>query len=1116
MRILRGITFGVFSWAVLFLAACQQKNVPPLLALVAPATSGLNFVNQLEETDSMNIIQYLYFYNGGGVGVGDFNGDGLPDLFLTANQADNKLYLNKGDFQFRDITDQAGITQEGNWSTGVNVVDVNGDGWLDVYVCQVGAYKAFHGRNQLFIHQGLRDGIPYFKEQAANFGLDHAGFSTQSAFFDYDRDGDLDMYLLCHSVHSTETYRDTSLTRRPNDRAGDKLFRNEGTDANGQMVFTEVSKTAGINSGIAGYGLSVTIGDIDQNGYPDIYVGNDFHENDFLYLNQGDGTFQETIAAATGHTSNFSMGSDLADINNDGWLDVMTLDMKPDSEYELKNAQGSDPYDIYRFKRSFGYHDQLPRNMLQLNQQLDFTGQVRFSEQGQLAGVDATDWSWSVLMADLDNDTWKDIYITNGIIRRPNNLDYLNFIASEKVQAHATDLELAAQMPNGKVRNYIYRNTGNFPLIDQKDWLDIPPSYSNGAAIVDLDLDGDLDLVTNNINETVFLHQNQAEKFRDYHFLQIKLESSGLNPFAIGARVSLWTNGASQTQTLAPVHGFQSSQGYTLHFGLGKAGQVDSIRVIWPDGHQTLHAGVAVDQQLVLRPENGNEIFTTVGPQAAVFEPARERILNPFQHQENLFFDNKREGLIPYLLSTQGPKMASADVNNDGLTDVFIGGASGQTGQLLLQDEAGQFISATWPDLLSHQKSEDTALCFFDADGDSDEDLLVGSGGNEFYRDDPALQDRLYLNDGQGNFRYAPDALPAYFGQTACVRPADYDQDGDLDLFIGIRSVPVSYGISPDSYLLENQGNGQFVLNLTAIPQLEALGMVTDAQWTDTDQDGDLDLVVVGDWMPITLFRQESDGFVRESLKHTAGWWNTLEIVDVDADGDEDWLVGNFGWNSTLSPTVEEPIRLYLGDIDGNLSRDPILTYYRDGKEYTIEDLDGLTRQLVFLKKRFRQYEKFASSTFSEVFDKNELARVQVKEIQTLASSLVLNQGGETFEVEALPMAAQVAPVFAVQATDFNEDGRIDLLLGGNFYEVKPSIGRMDASLGTLLLGQESGDFLPVANAEANLWLNGAVRDFESLPSTGGSLLFVARNNADLQVFRYQLSPQKTKQDLMD
>lgn len=1104
------------GWSILLLAACQQKQKQPLLELVPPSASGLDFINQLEETDSMNIIQYLYFYNGGGVGVGDFNGDGLPDLFLTANQGANKLYLNDGDFQFRDITDQAGITQAGNWSTGVNVVDVNGDGRLDIYICQVGNYKAFRGRNQLFIHQGLRDGIPYFEEQAADFGLDHAGFSTQSAFFDYDRDGDLDMYLLCHSVHSTETYRDTSLTRRSNDRAGDKLYHNEGPDASGQIFFTEVSEAAGINSGIAGYGLSVTIGDIDQNGYPDIYVGNDFHENDFLYLNQGDGTFREAIAEATGHTSNFSMGSDVADINNDGWLDVMTLDMKPESEYELKNAQGSDPYDIYRFKRSFGYHDQLPRNMLQLNQQLDPTGQVRFSEQGQLAGVDATDWSWSVLMADLDNDTWKDLYITNGIIRRPNNLDYLNFIASEKVQAQATDLELAAQMPNGKVRNYLYRNTGKFPMVHQKDWLEIPPSYSNGAAIVDLDLDGDLDLVTNNINEPAFLHRNRAEKLREHHYLQIKLEYPGPNPFAIGARVSLWAKGALQTQTLAPVRGFQSSQGYTLHFGLGNAEEVDSIRVVWPDGQSTQYTAVAVDQQLLIRPGNGKPYRPKSTFETPIFAGTSGRLPSPFQHRENLFYDNKREGLIPYLLSTQGPKMASADVNQDGLMDIFIGGASGQTGQLLLQDEAGLFIPAALPDLFPHQKSEDTAICFFDADGDGDQDLLVGAGGNEFYRDDPALQDRLYLNDGKGNFRYAPGALPQYFGQTACIRPADYDQDGDIDLFVGIRSVPVSYGLSPDSYLLENKGDARFEVNQTAMPQLEGLGMVTDAQWTDTDQDGDLDLVVVGDWMPITLFRQQSDGFVMEPLEHTAGWWNTIEIVDIDADGDEDWLVGNFGWNSTLQPTVEEPIRLYLGDIDGNLSRDPILTYYRDGKEYTIEDLDGLTKQLVFLKKRFRQYEKFASSTFSEVFDENDLAQVQVKEIQTLASSLVLNQGGQTFEVNALPMAAQVAPVFAIQSADFNEDGRLDLLLGGNFYEVKPSIGRMDASLGTLLLGQESGDFLPMANAEANLWLDGAVRDFESLASAEGSLLFVARNNANLQVFRYRLSPKKAKQDLID
>lgn len=1112
MRIKQVIPLGVFGVTFFLLVACQQKKENSLLELIPSEGSGLDFVNQLSETDSMNIIQYLYFYNGGGVGVGDLNQDGLPDLFLTANQGDNKLYLNRGDMQFEDITEQAGILQEGNWTTGVNIVDVNGDGRLDIYVCQVGGYKTLRGRNQLFMNQGLRDGLPYFVEKAANYGLDHEGFSTQSAFFDYDLDGDLDMYLLCHSVHSTETYRDTSLTRRPNARAGDKLYRNEGPDANGQPVFTEVSKAAGINSGIAGYGLSVTIGDLDQNGYPDIYVGNDFHENDFLYLNQGDGTFRETIATATGHTSNFSMGSDLADINNDGWLDIMTLDMKPESEYELKNAQGSDPYDIYRFKRSFGYHDQLPRNMLQINQQTDETGQLRFSEQGQLAEVDATDWSWSVLMADLDNDGWKDLYITNGIIRRPNNLDYLNFIASKKIQEQATDLELAAQMPRGKVPNYLYQNTGAFPLKDQsKTWLKAELSYSNGAAIADLDNDGDLDLVTNNINEPAFLHRNLASEQRGHHYLQVSLSGAERNPLAIGASVEIWTEGQSQLQYLAPVRGFQSSQGYRLHFGLGPAEQVDSLRITWPEGTQTLQKNIPADQHLSIKQTESQPVITASPNPSPLFAQAKPTLPAPFQHRENLFYDNKREGLIPYLLSTQGPKLATADVNGDGLSDIFIGGASGQTGQLLLQQSNGQFRPVNIPDLAKHQKSEDTAVIFFDADGDGDPDLLIGSGGNEFYRDDPALQDRLYLNDGQGQFRLAPEALPAYYGQTACLRPADFDQDGDLDLFVGIRSIPGSYGLSPDSYLLENQGDGRFLLNQTAMPRLEDLGMVTDAQWTDTDQDGDLDLVIVGDWMPITLLRQQAGQFQLEQLPHTAGWWNTIEVVDIDGDGDEDWLAGNFGWNSTLRPSPEAPISLYLGDVDGNMSLDPILTYFREGKEYTIEDLDGLTKQLVFLKKRFRQYEQFASSTFTEVFDKMDRLRMRKKEVHTFATSLVLNQGGGQYELRPLPVAAQVAPVFAIQVDDFNQDGKQDLVLAGNFYEVKPLIGRMNASLGTLLLGQGQGNFKSIPNAEARLWLDGAVRDLASLSTGETSLLFVARNNAGLEVLRYRLSPKKAE-----
>lgn len=1093
------LQLAIFLVVSSVLIACQKKKQLPLFEQVPVQTSGLDFVNQLVETDSMNIIQYLYFYNGGGVGVGDFNRDGLPDVFLTANQGDNQLYLNEGKLQFRNITEQAGIEQTGNWSTGVNVVDVNGDGWLDIYVCQVGGYKTLRGHNQLFIHQGLRDGIPWFVEKAADYGLDHEGFSTQSAFLDYDLDGDLDMYLLCHSVHTTETYRDTSLTRRPNHWAGDKFYRNDGPDANGQLVFTEVGKTVGIHSGIAGYGLSVTIADLDRNGYPDIYVGNDFHENDFLYLNQGDGTFREVIETATGHTSNFTMGTDIGDLNNDGWLDVLTLDMKPRSEYELKNAQGSDPFDIYRFKRSFGYHDQLPRNMLQLNQQLDHRGMLRFSEQGQLAGVEATDWSWSVLLADLDNDSWKDLYITNGIIRRPNNLDYLNFIASRYVQDQASDLEMAAQMPNGQVANYLFRNPGTFPLEDKSDtWLAAPPSCSNGAAIVDFDNDGDLDLLTNNLNEGAFLHRNLS---RDHHFLQLGLSTSTPNPFAIGASVDLWVAGHLQTQYLSPVRGFQSSQGYRLHFGLGAATQVDSLRITWPDGTQSFLENVPADQYLLLDAQTATPPVIRPNDHQPLFARDEQRMKGGFTHQENLFYDNKREGLIPYLLSTQGPRMASADVNGDGRIDVFIGGASGQTGQLLLQTASGDFRPRAIPDLLLHQASEDTGLAFLDADGDGDSDLLIGSGGNEFYGADPRLQDRLYLNNGQGDFTWSSGALPAYHGQTSCLRPADFDGDGDLDVFVGMRSVASSYGLSPDSYLLENRGGGQFVQNETVMPQQIGLGMVTDAQWTDTDMDGDLDLVVVGDWMPITLLRQQAGQFELEELPQTAGWWNTIELADIDQDGDEDWLLGNFGWNNTLRPTSEVPLGLYLGDVDGNMSRDPILTYYREGQEYTLEDLDGLAKQLVFLKKRFRAYEQFAASTFTEVFDETDRLRLRKREVHTLASSLVRNEGGDTYSVQPLPVEAQVAPVFAIEAGDFNEDGQLDLLLGGNFYELKPLIGRMDASWGSLLLGNGQGDFQAVANAQTGLWLEGAVRDLLLIPAGEETLLWVGRNNASPEVW---------------
>ncbi len=1099
---IRGVAIYKFGLLLLLCWSCTNHQNKTLFTLLPSQQTGLHFVNEVIDQDSMNIIQYLYFYNGGGVAVGDINKDGLQDLFFTANQQENKLFLNKGNLSFEDITLKAGIIPQGNWSTGANIVDVNGDGWLDIYVCQVGGYKSFNGRNQLFINQGEKASAehPTFIEQATVYGLDFQGFSTQSAFFDYDMDGDLDLYLLNHSVHSTETYRDTSATRQPDPNAGDKLYRNDGTQ------FIEVTQEAGIISGIAGYGLGVAVADIDQNGCPDLYISNDFHEDDFLYLNACDGRFEQVNATAFGHISNFSMGNDIADLNNDFWPDIMTLDMKPASEFELKNAMGSDPYDIYRFKRSFGYQDQIPRNMLQMHRGLGPDNLPRFSEIGQQFGVAATDWSWSVLLTDLDNDGWKDIHISNGIVRRPNNLDYLKFISSRQIQENASDLELAAQMPEGKVSNYVFKNRGGIGFEDLTDqWGLLRPSFSNGSAIADLDNDGDLDIVVNNINAEAYLYQNHADQ-QEKNYLQLELQGPDRNPSAIGAKVQVFTGENRQQQSLFPTRGFQSSVGYTLHFGIDQAQEIDSIIIVWPDGKREKKIGIAVNQKVMI-PYSKATADVIKEKQYELPVPLF-RLLNDkelrgqFNHQENNFYDNSRETLIPYLLSTQGPKLAVADVNGDGKDDFFVGGASGQLGKLFVQDENGTWAPRPIDDLEAHRESEDTDLLFFDADGDGDQDIYIASAGNEYYRQDQRLRDRLYLNDGQGNFSFAPARLPEFYGQTSSVDAGDFDNDGDLDILVGGRSIPVSYGMAPDSYLLENQGDGTFHINENTIPMLAKLGMVTQLRWIDLDQDNRLDIVAVGDWMPITLIKQNDKGFEQSILPYTEGWWSALEIIDLEGDGDLDILLGNFGKNSNLQPSPEQPIRLYVGDIDGNLSKDPILTYYQEDKEYTFEGLDALSKQLVLLKKRFRQYETFAQSSLQEVIKPEELQRTKKLEAKTFSSMVLLNDGEGNLKAQVLPEMAQMSTVFAFCPIPQQQDAQA-LILGGNFFELQPAIGRMDASYGTLLKYKD-GNFKINANHQSGLWLEGQIRDLKLLESAGKYYLLIARNNQALQIMEIQ------------
>ena len=1103
MRILIIILFLVSS----FLFSCEKKQTSPaLFELLSPAQTHVNFANTLTETEDFNIIEYLYFYNGAGVAVGDINNDSLPDIYLAANQGANHLYLNQGNrssvsFSFEDITARAGVEGEGNWTTGVSMADVNGDGWLDIYVCQVSNFKSFTGSNQLFINN--KDGT--FSEKAVEYGLNHQGLSTQAAFFDYDADGDLDMYLLCHSVHSNSTYKDAGMRQTQDKLAGDKLFRNDGPEKG----FVDVTNEAGIFSSPLGYGLGIAIGDINSDGFPDIYVSNDFHENDYLYYNNGDGSFTEILSRSMGHTSYFSMGNDLADINNDAKPDLVTLDMKPLEEKILKNSVGADAYDIFEFKIRYGYHYQYPRNALQLNMgQLD--GKInQFAEIAQLSGIAATDWSWSALLADLDNDGWKDLFVTNGILRRPNDLDYLKFISNPLIQQKATNLELAEAMPSGAVPNVVFKNNGNLIFKDvSKAWGLNQEGCSNGAAYADFDNDGDLDLVVNNINEAAYILRNRSETLQNNHFLQLRLKGLAGNTSGIGTKVLLYANGAVQYQELSPVRGFMSSVDNTLHFGLGATIDIDSLKVIWPGGSVQLLKDIAADQTLILEQNNANSIEKSQkivfaasddDKNSPLFQEATREVSLAFKHQEDHFYDINREKLMPHMLSAQGPYLAKADVNKDGLDDFYVGGGKNQAGRLFIQTKEGKFMVADTAVWMQDAKYEDVGTAFFDADGDGDEDLYIASGGNEYFGKADALLDRLYLNDGKGNFRKSLESLPLVYENTSCVSPADFDGDGDIDLFAGTRSVATQYGISPKSYLLENNGKGKFKIS----DQLDVDGMVTDAAWADVDNDRKQDLIVVGEWMPIQIFYNRNRHFEKKVIPNTSGWWNTIIAADMNGDGNIDLIGGNEGQNSNLQPTVEAPISLYVKDFDNNGTTDPVMTYFRQGKEYTYAGKDELAMQLVALKKKYPDYSPFSESSFQDIFAEDQLRGAIKKEAVLFASVYLENIGDGKFKVHPLPMEAQFSPIKSVVVEDLDEDGHLDMVVGGNSYESQPSIGRYDASFGLWLKGNPKGNFTPVMPSQSGLFIKGQVRDMECLRTASGKeILIIGKNNDSLQIIK--------------
>jgi hypothetical protein len=1085
----------------------------PLFELLKPEATGVTFANNLPEKPDFNILNYLYYYNGGGVAVGDIDGDGLPDLYFTSNLGPNKLYRNKGNYQFEDITDKAGVADSIGWKTGVTMADVNGDGKIDIYVSGAD-YLGMHGRNVLYINNG--DGT--FTDRTREYGLDRVGYNTQALFFDYDGDGDLDMYLLDHSTHAQRAIQSQGQRSANGPRTGDRLFRNDGGH------FTDVTDAAGLHDGIDGYGLGIVASDFNNDGCPDLYVANDFQGNDYLYINNCNGTFTESIAKATGHTSRFSMGVDAADFNNDGRTDIISLDMLPEREDILKTSANAESFNVFNLTLQAGYMPQYSRNALQLNR-----GKGKFSEIGYLAGVSATDWSWAALFADLDNDGRKDLFVTNGIYHRPNDMDYISFVGNEAVQATLHDtitkgnLRLLQMMPQVPIANYAFRNEGDLKFRNMAEaWGLAQPGFSNGAAYVDLNNSGNLDLVVNNINAPASIYRSHAREINKNHYLTVQLRGSGANTAGIGAKVEITQKGERQMVEQMPTRGFLSSVDPRPHFGLGSSNTIDSLTVIWPDHRFQTLTNLEGDRILTLSQKDATGSFRYKNLMAPA-PPARGQSVEVpmftditaktgvnFKHEEDTFYDYNREPLMPHLLSTEGPRLAVADVNGDGLDDFYVGGAKWQAGKLFIQQRDGTFRASNQPAFAADSLSEDIGATFFDANGDGHPDLLVVSGGNEFWGQQEALRPRLYLNDGHGNFKRARDALPDIFENGSCVAVGDFNGDGHPDLFLGSRVVSRSYGLIPKSHLLENDGRGHFTdVTLEKAPELSEAGMVSSATWIDYDHDGKLDLVVVGEWMPVRVFHNENGKLVDRTkeagLSGTNGWWNSVEAVDLRGNGRQDLVLGNLGLNSYLKASAKEPARLYINDFShsGGENLEQILTFYKNGVSYPLVGRDELLKKIPALRSKFPTYKSFGASRVEDIFPAADLRQAQVREAYTFASAVALNNGDGTFTLQPLPTEAQFAPIYASLAGDFDGDGKTDLLVGGNFFGVPPILGRYDASYGIMLRGDGKGGFTPVDMEKSNLVIDGEIRDIKSLRGANGQrLIVVARNNDKVMILR--------------
>ena len=1089
----------LLGFSVFFISCHKKEN---LFISLSTSVTNITFENTLKDQKAFGILYYLYYYNGGGVAIGDINNDGLPDIYFTANsKGGNKLYLNKGNFKFEDITEKAGVAGTSDWCTGATMADVNGDGLLDIYVSAVNIKGKLKGHNELFINNGSSQFISAdknisFTESAAKYGLDFSGFTTQVAFFDYDHDGDLDCYILNQSHKANENIVDTVNRQKFDAEAGDKLMRNDMNTAS--KTFTDVSPKAGIYQSSLGYGLGIAIADLNNDGWDDIYIGNDFHENDYYYINNGNGTFTESGAKHFKHYSRFSMGNDIADYNNDGQLDVLTVDMLPPDEKTLKTYGSDENADTYKFKLiNNGFQYQYSKNCLQRNN----GNGISFSETGLQSGISATDWSWCPLFADFDNDGNKDLFISSGIVKRPVDLDYIRFVSniSYRQAMNKTDkfdADALAKMPDGASHPYLYKGDGNIGFTDVSDtWgTGKMKGYFNGAAYADLDNDGNLDLVINCINAPAVILKNNAPH---KNFITIAFKGDNLNTSGIGAKAYVFAGKKMQYQQLMLTRGFQSSSEPRLHFGLNNATNIDSLLIVWPNQKYQLLKNIPTGKQLSAEQKNAVIPFTYeqffVTPKPILQDITKQINLN-WKHVENNFNDFNTQYLIPHAESTRGPKIAVADVNKDGLDDFFVCGAYGQAGCLMIQNKAGKFNKLDTAIFNADINSEEVDATFFDANNDGYPDLYVVSGGNEYVDGNPALADKLYMNDGKGHFNLSNNKLPVLLTNKSCVVTADVDKDGDVDLFIGGLANAKQYGIPQSSFLLLNDGKGNFIQAPPTTITLKETGMVTTSSFADINNDGWMDLIITGEWMPIKVFINNKGTFKETALPKSTGLWQTLLATDVNGDGFIDILAGNWGHNSKLYAGKNGPLKLYVKDFDKNGSVEQVMAYTINGKEYPFLAKDELERVLPVLKKAYLTYGEVAGKTVQYMFF-DLFKDYQELKAETLSSACFINDGKGNFIYNQLPEEVQFAPVFS-----FSSLGNNKFLAAGNFYRVVPYEGRYDALEPTIFSYKKQAGF----KTESLLTgIGGEVRDAKWLNYTGGKpILMLSKNNDELSFLK--------------